>query len=313
LLFRGYGRSNLTASIYAGLAAHDSLILLDEAHLSMPFLETLSAIVRFRGPDWAESPIATPFTFSFLSATPPDMRHDEVFPSREERDRAVDHPVLRDRMSASKPAEMVTVKSSAKEKDSLVLAAVARAQSYVEEQGKRRVAVVVNRVRTAHDIWENLRTQADAKADIVLLTGRIRPYERDRLVEKWKKFLRANSPEQPEKPIILVSTQCIEVGADFSFDALVTEAASLDALRQRFGRLNRWALPGRHLQPFSCATTTPKRGSPIQSTVRRSLNAGACSFRGKTTLARAARNKRKMPRKRPQTASTSESMNLTNS
>ncbi len=73
----------------------------------------------------------------------------------------------------------------------------------------------------------------------MLLTGLVRPYERDRLVEQWKPFLKASSPEQPEKPIILVSTQCIEVGADFSFDALVTEAASLDALRQRFGRLNR--------------------------------------------------------------------------
>lgn len=239
LLFRGYGHSARTAPIFAGLAAHDSLILLDEAHLSVPFMQTLEAVRLFRGEKWAEQPIRTPFAFCMLSATPPPgVPPKEIFPGAE-RDAALDHPELERRMGASKPAELVAVGArKSNGDDPLVKEAVAHAAGFVQEDLKR-VAVVVNRVATAQAVEQALRERLDGKVDVVLLTGRLRPLERDRLVACWSPKLRANQPEAHERPIVLVATQCIEVGADFSFNAMVTEVASLDALRQRFGRLNR--------------------------------------------------------------------------
>lgn len=244
LLFRGYGRSPLTAPIFAGLTAHDSLILLDEAHCSVPFLQTLRSIEKYRAEAWAESPIRTPFAFVILSATPPlDIPKGTIFPGGE-RDLALDHHVLHQRLSASKPATLITVKTSVKAtNDALVVEAAKRAEAYLKD-GKKRLAVIVNRVLTAQEVASVLRQHGGEDVDVVLLTGRLRPYERDRLMERWKPVLKASSPAEAERPVVLVSTQCIEVGADFSFDALVTEAASLDALRQRFGRLNRMGLPG---------------------------------------------------------------------
>jgi len=240
LLFRGYGHSALTAPIFAGLAAHDSLILLDEAHLSVPFMQTLRAVERYRGEDWAEQPIRTPFAFSILSATPPpDIPESAVFPGAD-RNAALDHPELARRMKAAKPAELLLIKGGkSSAQDPLVDIAVERAAACVKKQDRRRVAVIVNRVATAEAVAQAMRGKHDNEIDIVLLTGRLRPFERDQLVALWKPLLKANEPTTPERPVVLVTTQCIEVGADFSFDALVTEAASLDALRQRFGRLNR--------------------------------------------------------------------------
>ncbi len=78
--------------------------------------------------------------------------------------------------------------------------------------------------------------------DVELLTGRIRPVERDDIIDKIDPYLHSDpKKELEERPLVLVCTQCLEVGADFSFDALITECASLDALRQRFGRLARLA------------------------------------------------------------------------
>jgi hypothetical protein len=94
-----------------------------------------------------------------LSATPPrDIPETAVFPDTE-RERALDHPVLRKRLQASKPAELIEVKTPrASGNDPLVAEAVKRAQGYVQA-GKRRVGVIVNPVRTAQEIARRLREQ----------------------------------------------------------------------------------------------------------------------------------------------------------
>jgi hypothetical protein len=91
-----------------------------------------------------------------LSATPPsDIPEQEIFPGPN-RERALDHPVLRQRLSASKPAELNGLKPGQKSGDPLVAEAVRRARGYVWQEGNQRVAVIVNRVRTAQDILRAL-------------------------------------------------------------------------------------------------------------------------------------------------------------
>src|SRR5206468_13039229 len=70
LLFRGYGVWDKVLPIHAGLVASDSLIFLDEAHCSRPFSETLAAVQRYRGRDWATEYIEAPFAFVQMTATP---------------------------------------------------------------------------------------------------------------------------------------------------------------------------------------------------------------------------------------------------
>ena len=239
LLFRAYGRSSGTWSIYAGLVANDSLVLLDEAHCAQPFLQTLQAVRRFQGEEWAESPLGRCFFPVVMSATPPPGIND-VFQDNSEEKTDLKHP-LGERQLATKPAALTEVKKATGDKATVELSkALAKAAEGLLGEERRAIVVFVNRVATARDTYRRLNERDDIVA--LLLTGRMRAVDKEAMVERLEELglhSDQSADRDLEKPVVVVATQTLEVGADLDFDGLVTECASLDALRQRFGRLNR--------------------------------------------------------------------------
>jgi CRISPR-associated endonuclease/helicase Cas3 len=232
LLFRGYGVSDTMRPIHAGLLAHDSLFLLDEVHLSQPFLETLEAIRHYR--TWSKSHLPDRWQFVAMSATPGTKEASFGLTAEDLQDER-----LVRRLRAAKPVEHTAVKVTGNEE--------ARRAKFAEECAKRvealalpgrAVGVVVNRVATALEVFKLANKRGDER--VFLVTGRMRPLDRNDLDKKISALVcSGRARDEAAPPIVVVATQCIEAGADFDFDALVTECASLDALRQRFGRLNR--------------------------------------------------------------------------
>jgi CRISPR-associated endonuclease/helicase Cas3 len=225
LLFRGYGLSEYAQPVQAALTGNDALYLLDEAHLSQPFLETLRAVGAYRAGPWAERAGGGPFQVVEISATP---FSDQAPFGLEEEDRKNEE--LRTRLGASKPARLVETARFEAE--------AAKAAKTARDGPVKVVGVVVNRVASAREIFERL--PGVPFEDKVLLTGRIRPWDRDGLLGRCLDRMRAGRTRTPEdRPLFVVATMTVEVGADLDFDHLVTEAAPLASLRQRFGRLDR--------------------------------------------------------------------------
>lgn len=106
----------------------------------------------------------------------------------------------------------------------------------------KKVLVVCNRVKTAQERYMELK---DCYPDVPILLLHSRFKKGDR-AEKEHELLGLDDKGAPigkfntsEEACIVVSTQVVEVSLDISFDIMFTECAPLDALIQRFGRVNR--------------------------------------------------------------------------
>jgi CRISPR-associated endonuclease/helicase Cas3 len=264
LLGRGYGVADGMKPVHQGLVAHDSLIILDEAHLSEPFRQTLEALQDYA----AQAPCVPtrPYRVVIMSATPrPGAEGPQHFRlEADHADRRDERPGrVGQRLKAHKRAELRLAdvgKPPAKaaprgdhrawaagrsQRESSFCEMVAKAALELLNHG-RCIGVVLNRVGSARQVFERLRGR-DA-FDAELLTGRSRPLDRDAILARIWERARAGRERRPEdRPLVVVATQCIEAGADLDFDGLVTECASLDALKQRFGRLDRLGALGETL------------------------------------------------------------------
>lgn len=230
MLMQGYGVSQGMKPVHAGLLANDTLLLLDEVHLSEPFRQTLDQLARLRT-RFSGSGVKTRFSHAFLSATPGAGEH-QPFELLDDEKRP-DSP-LGPRLHASKPVRLVEVD----DRTALEKACVDQAKDLLERH--RTIALVVNRVASAGVIARQLGEVLGTDATVTLLTGRMRPLDRDDVLRELMPTVQTGRNRTDDSPKrVIVGTQCIEAGADLDFDALVTEAASLDSLRQRFGRVDR--------------------------------------------------------------------------
>lgn len=240
LMFRGYGVSARMRPVHAGLTGRDCLVLLDEVQLSSAFAETLQYLQR-GGPGGAIAGLQSPkWQVTQMSATPVGAVGERFQLASVE---ASDDSELAKRVNAIKQARLVEIGGRLPAEEAFGKEIGPLIKQLNQESGV--VGIVVNRVATAIALGKKL---AALGCERVVLTGRMRGYER-REAER-QAFGWADPGRETQTGLrFVVATQCIEVGADLSFDALITEVAALPALRQRLGRLDRRGLASREGRP----------------------------------------------------------------
>lgn len=245
LLFQGYGLGKWARPLHAALLGVDAWVCVDEAHLVPEFALTLRQMREH-----ASKPVRTnagtalggifnklPFWSTELSATPalPRPNLNAVFQIvHEDRNDAA----IADRLLA---AESRVVRFSWIS-DAKKLAEELAKQAAAVAANARAVAVFCRTVKDAEKVSEILGKKTEFKNRVLIITGRLRGYERDRLKSHllFSRFQSDRSRQDTSQPVaFLVGTAAAEVGLDADADAIVCDFASMPTLLQRLGRLDR--------------------------------------------------------------------------
>ncbi len=254
LLFSGYRSSYKLRPLDAGLIGQDAWLVLDEAHLSAPF-EKLVRELSDEGT--LQTNQGLPMKVTTMSATTLDNATGRF--RLEQMDLEGDlntNPIVR-RYEAKKRL----VLEAPVEKDKL-RSGVVKAAAKLAIRDNARVVVFTQKPDEAQEIAQALRRLLSQSA-VEVLTGTMRGLERDELLlEKAVLQRLLDGEEGPEdraskEPAVLVSTSAGEVGFDLNADHMLCDAAPLDSMIQRLGRVNRRGYGDANVHVF-IATTEDK-------------------------------------------------------
>ena len=97
----------------------------------------------------------------------------------------------------------------------------------------KKILIVCNQVKRSQMLYNEIGEEYP-NVDRMLIHSRFKRCDRARLETSLKADFNTS-----ENACIVVSTQVVEVSLDISFDVMITECAPIDAMIQRFGRINR--------------------------------------------------------------------------
>lgn len=113
------------------------------------------------------------------------------------------------------------------------------AQIAARVRNEEAVLCVATTVKRAQELQKKLQAALPAQTEVKLLHSRFTGEDRDKLEQLVRTAVATNAKAGERKNIVLVATQVVEVSLDVDFDVLFTDPAPIEALLQRFGRVNR--------------------------------------------------------------------------
>lgn len=264
LLFIGYGDGRYLRAHHAGLIGQDSLFIHDEAHLTPAF----SSVLREVAGKQSRSDVLRPMRVMELSAT---SRGEEANVFRLETQDEGDK-IVRDRLDARK---RLFLHEEGVLNDG-ICKMIELAKSYAEQQAK--ILIYVRSPESANQVAKGLRNfiNTDAEMRIAVLTGSMRGFERDLLIQGdpvYRAFLDSNSVVR--KTVYLVSTSAGEVGVDLDAHHIICDLTTLDSIIQRLGRVNRRGHEGREARVDMVAVSASDKSRSYDSEFARSIDATA--------------------------------------